>query len=123
MFYSKKCGAIKSVKIEKRQKKATYDKAKYALVEFAHKDSVEVQLHTFVLTHTHTYTHTHSLTLTHILQLAIDLMRKGEARIGAKCQPVISQAGLSTNAAATAAAKSVVRESDHGAWTAAADWL
>ncbi len=43
MFYSKKCGAIKSVKIEKhRKRKATFDKAKYALVEFAHKDSVEV---------------------------------------------------------------------------------
>ncbi len=45
MFYSKKCGAIKSVKIEKRQKKTTYDKAKYALVEFAHKDSVEVVIY------------------------------------------------------------------------------
>lgn len=43
MFYSKKCGAIKSVKIEKhRKKKTAFDKAKYALVEFAHKDSVEV---------------------------------------------------------------------------------
>lgn len=43
MFYSKKCGAIKSVKIEKhRKKKASFNKAKYALVEFAHKDSVEV---------------------------------------------------------------------------------
>ena len=44
MFYSKKCGAIKSVKIEKhRKKKAAFAKAMYALVEFAHKDSVEVQ--------------------------------------------------------------------------------
>ena len=43
MFYSKKCGAIKSVKIEKhRKKKAAFAKANYALVEFAHKDSVEV---------------------------------------------------------------------------------
>ena len=43
MFYSNKCGAIKSVKIEKhRKKKTTFDKSKYALVEFAHKDSVEV---------------------------------------------------------------------------------
>ncbi len=55
-------------------------------------------------------------------QLSIDLMRKGEARIGAKCQPVISQAGLSNNAAATVAAKSVVRETNYGgsgadAWT------
>ena len=43
MFYSKKCGAIKSVTIEKhRKKKTAFAKAKYALVEFAHKDSVEV---------------------------------------------------------------------------------
>ena len=43
MFYSKKCGAIKSVKVEKhRKKKAAFAKANYALVEFAHKDSVEV---------------------------------------------------------------------------------
>ena len=43
IFYSKKCGAIKSVKIEKhRKKKAAFAKANYALVEFAHKDSVEV---------------------------------------------------------------------------------
>ena len=43
MFYSKKCGAIKSVTIEKhRKKKTSFAKAKYALVEFAHKDSVEV---------------------------------------------------------------------------------
>ena len=45
MFYSKKCGAIKSVKIERhRKKKAAFAKAMYALVEFAHKDSVEVEL-------------------------------------------------------------------------------
>ena len=43
MFYSKKCGAIKSVKVEKhRKKKSAFAKANYALVEFAHKDSVEV---------------------------------------------------------------------------------
>ena len=43
LFYSKKCGAIRSVKIEKhRKKKAVFAKANYALVEFAHKDSVEV---------------------------------------------------------------------------------
>ncbi|XP_064385052.1 uncharacterized protein LOC135333952 isoform X2 [Halichondria panicea] len=90
MFYSKKCGAIKSVKIEKhRKRKTTFDKAKYALVEFAHKDSVE---------------------------LAIDLVRKGEARIGSKGQPIISRAGLNSNAAATAAAKSVVREPTNYGW-------
>ena len=44
MFYCKKWGAIKSVKIEKpRKKKAAFSKANYALVEFAHKDSVEVK--------------------------------------------------------------------------------
>ncbi len=44
MFYSKKCGAIKSVTIEKhRKKKTSFAKAKYALVEFAHRDSVEVR--------------------------------------------------------------------------------
>ena len=44
MFYSKKCGAIRSVTIEKhRKKKTSFAKAKYALVEFAHKDSVEVR--------------------------------------------------------------------------------
>ena len=49
MFYSKKCGAIKSVKVEKhRKKKSAFAKANYALVEFAHKDSVEVcTLHYF----------------------------------------------------------------------------
>ena len=43
LFYSKKCGAITAVTIEKhRKKKAAFGKAKYAFVEFAHKDSVEV---------------------------------------------------------------------------------
>ena len=43
MFYQSKCGAIKSVKIERhKKKKAGFAKAMYALVEFAHKDSVEV---------------------------------------------------------------------------------
>ena len=43
MFYSKKCGAIRSVTIEKHRKKLSRAKAKYALVEFAHLDSVEVR--------------------------------------------------------------------------------
>ena len=52
MFYSKKCGAIKSVKMEKhRKKKATFAKAMYALVEFAHKDSVEVQRFSLIRSH------------------------------------------------------------------------
>ena len=43
MFYTKKCGAITAVTTEKHiKKKAAFAKAKYALVEFAHKDSVEV---------------------------------------------------------------------------------
>lgn len=50
MFYSKKCGAIKSVTIEKhRKKKTSFAKAKYALVEFAHKDSMEVTTEYVVL--------------------------------------------------------------------------
>lgn len=44
MFYSKKCGAIKSVNIEKhRKKRVLFSKAKYALVEFAHEGSVDVR--------------------------------------------------------------------------------
>ena len=43
MFYQGKCGAIKSVKIERHKKKKTsFAKSMYALVEFAHRDSVEV---------------------------------------------------------------------------------
>ena len=43
MFYSNKCGAITAVTIEKhKKKKAGFTKSKYALVEFAHSDSVEV---------------------------------------------------------------------------------
>ena len=43
MFYSKKCGAIKSVTLENHRKRLSMAKAKYALVEFAHLDSVEVK--------------------------------------------------------------------------------
>ncbi len=74
MFYSKKCGAIKSVTIERhRKKKTSFAKAKYALVEFAHKDSVEVcgsrsaiwsicstYMHMHIYTHARTHMHTHS---------------------------------------------------------------
>ena len=101
MFYSKKCGAIKSVKIEKhRKKKAAFAKANYALVEFAHKDSVEVLLVV-------TLVKNNWQNLTNSLQLAVDLVRKREAHIGAGYQPIISRAGLTANAAAKAAAKSV----------------
>ena len=43
LFYSKKCGAIKSVTLENHRKRLSMAKAKYALVEFAHLDSVEVK--------------------------------------------------------------------------------
>ncbi len=44
MFYTNKCGAITAVKIEKhKKKKAAFGKSKYALVAFAHSDSVEVR--------------------------------------------------------------------------------
>ena len=106
MFYSKKCGAIKSVKIEKhRKKKAAFAKANYALVEFAHKDSVEVYTYTPSSQFT-SYVVRDWLTLIP-LQLAVDLVRKREAHIGAGYQPIISRAGLGANAAAKAAAKSV----------------
>lgn len=43
MFYTNKCGAITSVTIEKhKKKKAAFAKSKYAIVAFAHSDSVEV---------------------------------------------------------------------------------
>ena len=101
MFYSKKCGAIKSVKIEKhRKKKAAFAKANYALVEFAHKDSVEV--HTIIINGIKIWQ-----TSSNSLQLAVDLVRKKEAHIGAGYQPIISRAGLTANAAAQAAAKSI----------------
>lgn len=80
LFYSKKCGAIKSVKIDvHKKKKAAFAKANYALVEFAHKDSVE---------------------------LAIDLVKRKEAHIGTN-QPLITRAGLSTKTAAEAAGRAV----------------
>ena len=107
MFYSKKCGAIKSVKIEKhRKKKAAFAKANYALVEFAHKDSVEVYI---IIGKKMT-------NLTNFLQLAVDLVRKREAHIGAGYQPIISRAGLTANAAAQAAAKSVKEPTGLYSW-------
>ena len=43
MFYTNKCGAITAVTIEKhKKKKAVYAKSMYAVVAFAHSDSVEV---------------------------------------------------------------------------------
>ena len=38
-------------------------------------------------------------------QLAVDLVKKKEARIGASSHPIISRAGLATNAGTKAAAK------------------
>lgn len=70
MFYTKKCGAITAVTTEKHiKKKAAFAKAKYALVEFAHKDSVE---------------------------LAVDLMKQQDADIGG-FRPRITRAGLGTS--------------------------
>ena len=51
-----------------------------------------------------------------LLQLAVDLVRKKEAHIGAGYQPIISQAGLTANAAAQAAAKSVSEPSGLLVW-------
>ncbi len=43
MFYTNKCGAITTVTISKhKKKKAVYAKSMYAVVAFAHSDSVEV---------------------------------------------------------------------------------
>lgn len=99
LFYSKKCGAIKSVKIDvHKKKKAAFAKANYALVEFAHKDSVEVK-GTVVLCKPFLEKFTPS-------QLAIDLVKKKEAYIGTN-QPLITRAGLSTKTAAEAAARAV----------------
>jgi Ran GTPase-activating protein (RanGAP) involved in mRNA processing and transport len=68
LFYSKKCGAITSITIEKhRKRKASFAKANYAFIEFAHKDSVE---------------------------LAVDLMRHHEAHLGVGFQPSITRAGI-----------------------------
>lgn len=84
MFYSKKCGAIINVVIGKHKKrKASYAKANYAFIEFAHKDSVEVGLsYSFILL------------LHYIKQLAVDLMRQRDAHLGAGFQPGITGAGL-----------------------------
>ena len=60
-------------------------------------------LHVCISVHTHTHTH----------QLAVDLVRKHEAHIGTGYQPIISQAGLTSAAAAQAAAK-FVREPAFG---------
>lgn len=51
-----------------------------------------------------------------LLQLAVDLVRKKEAHIGPGYQPIISQAGLTANAAAQAAAKSVSEPSGLLVW-------
>ena len=71
LLYTSKCGAIISVKVEKHKKRGSFASAKYALVEFAHKASVD---------------------------LALDLVNKGEARIGSGLPIHIVRAGVGKGA-------------------------
>ena len=71
MLYTAKCGAIISVKVEKHKKRGSFASAKYALVEFAHKASVD---------------------------LALDMVNRGEAKIGSGLAIRIVRAGVSKGA-------------------------
>ena len=71
LFYTTKCGAIISVKVEKHKKRGSFASAKYSLVEFAHKASVD---------------------------LALDLVNKGEAVIGSSLPIRIVRAGVGKGA-------------------------
>ncbi|KAI6655121.1 Ubiquitinconjugating enzyme subfamily protein [Oopsacas minuta] len=71
LLYTAKCGAIISVKVEKHKKRGSFASAKYALVEFAHKASVD---------------------------LALDLVNRGEAQIGPGLPIRIVRAGVGKGA-------------------------
>ena len=71
LLYTSKCGAIISVKVEKHKKRGSFASAKYALVEFAHKASVD---------------------------LALDLVNRGEAQIGSGLPIRIVRAGVGKGA-------------------------
>ena len=71
LLYTARCGAIISVKVEKHKKRGSFASAKYALVEFAHKASVD---------------------------LALDLVNRGEAKIGSGLPIRIVRAGVGKGA-------------------------